>query len=83
MRNFAAHDGRVWNARLDHTLARSAPASRGSGWEAVLFETIPPATQKVVFRPAGWLPRASLTDLNHALREAEAVRARWENRPLV
>lgn len=82
MRNFAAQDGRVWNARLDLGVTRTFSDTKGVGWEAVLFETVPPATQKVVYRPTGWLNRATIIDLNHALLEAESVRARWENPPL-
>ncbi len=79
MRNFSAQDGRIWNVRLDDGLKSALAQPKRVGWEALLFETVPPATQKVVFRPAGWLPLASLVDLNRALVEAEAVRARWEN----
>jgi hypothetical protein len=82
MRSFSAVDGRVWNARLDNALTSNSAQPNGVGWEAVLFETAPPATQKVVYRPVGWLTQASLGELQRALQEAEAVRARWENPPL-
>jgi hypothetical protein len=82
MRTFAGLDGAVWSVRLDDGLATALPQPKRVGWETLLFEMVPSGTQKVVFRPAGWLTQATLTDLTHALREAETVRTRWEAPPL-
>lgn len=70
-------EGTTWVARPDHGGSEAAPEER-IGWEAVIFETDPPGVQRVVFRPAGWLNLATLNDLVAALREADAVRTRWQ-----
>ncbi|HSL70129.1 MAG TPA: hypothetical protein VK864_07785 [Longimicrobiales bacterium] len=79
MRNFTADDGRDWRVQLD-TGHVGAPANGNGriGWEAVLFDPISTGvTQRIAFRPAGWLLDASVEDLVQALGEAAAVRARW------
>ena len=81
MRTFAAQDGAIWSVRLDEGQTRALHRPAKAGWEALLFETA--GTQKVAFRPVGWLTQASLADLNQALREAETVRTRWESPPIV
>ena len=81
MRSFVNGDGRGWKARLDDGLPDASGSPRRVGWEAVLFETTPPGrTQKIAYRPAGWLSSAPVEDLVQALQEAIAVRARWEAR---
>ena len=65
--------------RLDDGLPDASGFPRRIGWEAVLFEAIPPGrAQKVAYRPAGWLFSAPEDELVKALHEAIAVRARWE-----
>ena len=72
MREFIGSDGRVWRARLDEQ------AAGGAAWELVLFEADgSQVTQRIVFRPVGWLRNAQLAELVSALGEAEAVRTRW------
>jgi hypothetical protein len=65
--------GRSWVVRpelLDESVARR-------GWETILFESSPAGAARLVYRPAGWLGRASESELAAALAEAEPVRARW------
>ena len=79
MRDFVNQDGRGWKVRLDDGLPDASGFPRRIGWEAVLFEAIPPGrAQKVAYRPAGWLSSAREDELVKALHEAIAVRARWE-----
>ena len=53
-------------------------AAGGAAWELVLFEADgSQVTQRIVFRPVGWLRNAQLAELVSALGEAEAVRTRW------
>ena len=79
MRDFVNRDGRGWKVRLDDGLPDASGFPRRIGWEAVLFEAIPPGrAQKVAYRPAGWLSSAPVEELVNALHEAIAVRARWE-----
>lgn len=79
MRDFVNRDGRGWKVRLDDGLPDASGFPRRIGWEAVLFEAIPPGcAQKVAYRPAGWLSSAPEDELEKALHEAIAVRARWE-----
>ena len=80
MRYFHSQDGRTWTLRLDNALAQTSGFSERVGWEAVLFETVPPSdVQKIVFRPAGWLDVATAGDMATALNDAVAVRTRWES----
>lgn len=78
MRVFSSADGRSWCARIDVGADEAGAPSGGVGWEAVLFEPHgEDPTQRLTYRPAGWLAGASDEDLIEALAEAEAVRARW------
>ena len=80
MSYFKANDGRLWSIRLDDGLADASGFPRRIVWEAVLVETVPPSgTQRVVFRPAGWLLIATADDMARALTEAESVRSRWDS----
>lgn len=84
MRYFQSQDGKTWSLRLDNALARTSGFSERVGWEAILFETVPPSdVQKIVFRPAGWLDLASAADMAAALQDAVAVRTRWETPPQI
>jgi hypothetical protein len=78
MRYFKTKDGKLWSIRLDDGLADVSAIGARVGWEALLWETIPSGVQKVVYRPAGWLPEASVDDLARALADAESVRSHWE-----
>jgi hypothetical protein len=71
-------DGKEWIAQL-HDLPTAKPAEEPrAGWEVVQFDTQPSSnTQRISYRPVGWLAQASLADLIAALREGETVRARW------
>jgi hypothetical protein len=82
MRYFKTHDGKLWCIRLEDGLADASAFPGRVGWEALLFDTVPSALQKVVYRPAGWLPMATPDELARALAEAEVVRARWEAPPM-
>jgi hypothetical protein len=82
MRYFKAKDGKLWSIRLDDGLIDLSVIGRRVGWEALLCETVPNGSQKVVYRPSGWLPLATAEDLAHALADAETVRSRWEEPPL-
>lgn len=72
MRKFEDVNGRAWRARLDEG---SAPG--GAAWEIVLFEDDGVRSQRIVYRPAGWLQKAPVQELIDALAEAESVRTRW------
>lgn len=82
MRYFKTKDGKLWSIRLDDGLVDVSAIGRRVGWEALLCETVPSGSQKVVYRPAGWLPEATPEDLARALGEAESVRSRWEQPPI-
>jgi hypothetical protein len=76
MRVFKVADGTSWVAKLQDP--SDAPEASHNGWEAVLFELTPAASaQRLVYRPAGWLQEATLSDLVEALEEGVAVRVRW------
>jgi hypothetical protein len=76
MRIFKVADGTSWVARL-HDRSDSSSANR-IGWEAILFEATPGSVaQRLVYRPAGWLKDASVSELAAALDEGFAVRVRW------
>lgn len=83
MRYFKSQDERIWTIRLDEELASVSGFPRRVGWEAVLFETQSPGnSQRIAFRPMGWLNQATAEELARALNEAEAVRTHWEAPPL-
>jgi hypothetical protein len=78
MRTFVADDGKRWTARLHDGLPGREHILTRVGWEAVLFEPDPITDdQRFVYRPAGWLAKASAAELIEALAEAEAIRASW------
>ncbi|HEX6940862.1 MAG TPA: hypothetical protein VF158_15705 [Longimicrobiales bacterium] len=78
MRIFMSADGRSWRARVYDGPQDDGIGAPGVGWEAVLFETADDdMTQRLAYRPAGWLTGAALDDLRTALEQSEAVRARW------
>jgi hypothetical protein len=82
MRQFEAEDGRTWTARTDPASARRSDLLTNVGWEAIVFDATTGATeQRLVFRPAGWLPTASLAELREALDEADAIRTTWGPAP--
>jgi hypothetical protein len=70
-------DGKSWVAHLHHGASSEANGGR-IGWEVVQFDTDPSgSTQRITYRPAGWLTQASIQELIDALREGETVRASW------
>lgn len=83
MRVFASADGRSWTARVYDGPADERRRAAGVGWEAILFE-VPGEnlTQRIEYRPVGWLARADAVELQRALEQAESVRARWGGQPL-
>ena len=82
MRIFTSADGRGWSARIYDGPQDDAIHSAGVGWEAVLFEETGAGTaQRLVYRPAGWLATATDDELQTALEQSEAVRARWGAEP--
>ena len=69
-------DGKDWVAQL-HDLPdeKAAPEPR-PGWEVIQFDTRPSGTtQRISYRPVGWLAQATIEELIDALREGESVRA--------
>jgi hypothetical protein len=78
MRTFNSEDGRSWTATLHDGLEATALLDTRTGWEIVQFDsTQPGTTQRITYRPSGWLANASIQDLVDALREGESVRASW------
>lgn len=76
MRTFKL-DGKSWVAHI-HNSADNAVDGGRIGWEVVQFDTDPSgSTQRITYRPAGWLNQASVQQLIDALREGETVRAAW------
>lgn len=71
-------DGKQWIAQL-HDLPAAKPAVEPrAGWEVVQFDTQPSShTQRISYRPVGWLAQASIAELIDALREGESVRVCW------
>ena len=83
MRYFKSQDDRIWTIRLDDELANTAGFPRRVGWEAVLFEAqASGSSQRITFRPCGWLAQAGADELAKALQEAAAVRTHWEAPPM-
>lgn len=79
MRTFTSEDGTVWVARLHDGLAESGNGGR-AGWEIIEFDSKPPGViQRISYRPSGWLDNATIQELIAALREGEAVRAKWRD----
>ncbi len=77
MRIFKA-DGKDWVALLHDRPLNIRTVEVRSGWEVVQFDTQPPGTiQRIAYRPAGWLSKASIQDLIEAMREGQTVRASW------
>jgi hypothetical protein len=78
MRVFKLADGTSWQARLEDPHVGSSASS--AAWEAVLFQPGRDGdADRLVYRPAGWLAAASLSDLAAALEEGVRVRVRWGN----
>lgn len=78
MRTFLSEDGQSWTAKLHDGLEPTALFDSRTGWEIVQFDpTTPGASQRITYRPSGWLANASIQDLIDALREGESVRASW------
>lgn len=78
MRTFVSEDGRTWVVKLHDGLVNNPPAER-AGWEVIQFDTDPPGTtQRITYRPSGWLQNANIQDLISALQEGETVRASWK-----
>jgi hypothetical protein len=76
MRTFKL-DGKSWIARIHDSANKEGNGGR-IGWEVVQFDTNPSgSTQRITYRPAGWLTEASINELIDALREGETVRAAW------
>jgi hypothetical protein len=70
-------DGKNWVAHVPGSAAKEGNGGR-AGWEVIQFDTDPSgSTQRITYRPAGWLTQASIQDLIDALREGETVRAAW------
>ena len=73
MRTFKL-DGKNWVAQIHDGTNKEASI----GWEVIQFDTEPGgATQKISYRPAGWLGNASIQELIDALKEGESVRTTW------
>jgi hypothetical protein len=73
---FKVADGTSWVARLDE--GGEAQPQPLTGWQGVLFERSPhTAAQRLVYRPPGWLDRATPADLAAALEEGVPVRTSW------
>jgi uncharacterized membrane protein len=72
-------DGKDWVAQLHHGPTKDNGAiGRRAGWEVVQFDTRPPGTsQRISYRPPGWLSNATIAELIEALREGETIRANW------
>lgn len=78
MRTFTSEDGLTWTARLHDGIAEAASNQKRVGWEIIEFDPARSGTtQRIAYRPPGWLLNASLRELIDALREADAVRAAW------
>jgi hypothetical protein len=78
MRTFTSEDGITWTARLHDGVANAAADQQRVGWEIIEFDPeTPGTTQRIAYRPPGWLLNASLRELIDALREADVVRASW------
>lgn len=76
MRSFKL-DGKNWIAHIYDSANKDVNGGR-IGWEVVQFDTDPSgSTQRITYRPAGWLNQASIQQLIEALREGETVRAAW------
>jgi hypothetical protein len=77
MRVFKLSDGSSWTARLHD----EGQPGRRIGWEAILLESTPhAASQRLVYRPPGWLDAATAGEVAAALEEGVAVRVRWGSR---
>jgi hypothetical protein len=71
-------DGKEWIAQLHDLPAAKTAEEPRAGWEVVQFDTQPSSnTQRISYRPVGWLAQASIAELVDALREGATVRARW------
>lgn len=77
MREFKSEDGKTWIARIHDGKDDDAPVDARTGWEVVQFDTTTGMTQRIAYRPSGWLANASIQELIEALREGDNVRATW------
>lgn len=80
MRNFKSQDGSSWIAKIHDGLEEKVSIDSRTGWEVIQFDTDPPgSTQRITYRPSGWLNNATLQELIAALQEGETVRASWKS----
>lgn len=77
MREFKSQDGKTWVARIHDGIAEATPVEARTGWEVIQFDAETGTTQRIAYRPSGWLSNASIKDLIEALGEGENVRAKW------
>lgn len=71
-------DGKDWIAQLHVGRQANGNTAVRAGWDVIQFDTKPSGTtQRIAYRPIGWLQNASITDLIDAMREGETVRAAW------
>ncbi len=71
-------DGKAWVAQLHDGSEKKNTSGARAGWEVIQFDTQPAGnSQRIAYRPPGWLSRASIAELIEALREGESVRAVW------
>jgi hypothetical protein len=71
-------DGKDWIAQLHVGRPTSSNVAVRAGWDVIQFDTKPSgSTQRIAYRPIGWLQNASIKDLIDAMREGETVRAAW------
>lgn len=77
MREFKSQDGKSWIARIHDGKAEASPVDARTGWEVIQFDAETGKTQRIAYRPSGWLTNASIQELIEALDEGENVRAKW------
>jgi hypothetical protein len=76
MRAFTSEEGWNWTARVFD--GAPSPEPSRPGWEAILFEALHPIrVERLVYRPPGWVERATPDELAAALSEGTRIRARW------
>jgi hypothetical protein len=75
MRTFTDSGDKLWRVRVDG--AAAPRGGNGIGWQALIFESATEKTQRILYRPVGWLDQASDAELRAALTEGETVRAHW------
>ena len=71
-------NGKEWIAQIHDGLEQDDGAETRVGWEVVQFDTkAGGSVQRIAYRPAGWLQKASIDELVDALHEGDTVRAAW------